>query len=109
MGVSAYSEPNQAWAAPDTPQAFNAVTQAYGDSIGEAYDRMGQKWENVWGGKLYLYNRGNECIDVSGGWDRTYRVTSNGSLTKGPSSMTYIRNDYDGALVMQRSIFGGRK
>ena len=46
---------------------------------------QGDKWID-W--ITYLYNKGNECTDITGGWNSNITGTAGGTLTKNAGSMT---------------------
>lgn len=61
--------------------------------------------------RLYLYNLGDECTDVTGGWKRNYnyyQFTSNsgGSVQKDSDSIRLINgNDYNTSVVIATNNF----
>ena len=69
MSVKIFDSASQAYAEPQSvPNRYDAESSAYVDTTGKAYDPDAAAWEEKWSPKLYLYNEGDECTDITGGW-----------------------------------------
>ena len=61
----------------------------------------------VWEKRLYLYNLGDECISVSGGWSFVKRVNTSyspGSFTKGSNYLQLSVNGFQHVSVITKSM-----
>lgn len=69
MSVKIFDSTSQAYAEPQSvPKRYDAESSAYVETTGNAYDPDAGAWEEKWSPILYLYNEGDECKDVTGGW-----------------------------------------
>ena len=59
-----YSEAAGAFVEAETPHV--SVGGVFCDSIGRIY--QGDAWQDIWPTKLWLYQDGDECSKVTGGW-----------------------------------------
>lgn len=63
-----------------------------------------ETWKQVWPKRLYLYNEGDECIDITGGWVNT--SSSNKSYaTKKSNSLSVYSNANDGTYYGALSTY----
>ena len=76
----------------ETPLIWDEQAQAWKDSVGLVWNAQAQAWEERWTAiksQLYLYNEGDECTDVTGGWQPyAYRMYDWGTA-KVPSVSKY--------------------
>lgn len=95
MSVMIWDSASQAFSeTTEVPKRFDAESGAWVDTTGMSYDNAAGAWTERWSPekRLYLYNEGDECTKVTGGWvggqavDRT--SYSAGTLTKNATSMT---------------------
>ncbi len=95
MGIKVWNPELQAFQEAKTPEAYDHVGQVYVPSHGAVYDAGGQAWKDTWSPKLYLYNEGDECVEVTGGWNSRVRYASlslggtNGTFEKRPDCMYF--------------------
>lgn len=93
MSVKIWDAQAQAFKDAETPKIWNAENRAWKDSTGLIQDAENQAWKEVWTpfpDKVYLYNHGDECVDVTGGWKgATVLVEGNGF-----NSDYYKNNDH---------------
>lgn len=97
MSVKIYDSTIGAFKDAETPLIWDEQAQAWKDSVGLVWNESAQAWEERWGAiksTLYLYNEGDECTDVTGGWQPyAYRMYNWGiakapSVSKGSKSIT---------------------
>lgn len=87
------------FAEPEIPMAYNPDTNAWEDTEGYVYDSATDAWEEAWPRKLWLYKDGDECADVTGGWNaypyrnRGYNKGKTPELNKNINSMTVSLNN----------------
>lgn len=83
----------------NVPKRYDAGSGAFVDTTGRAFDHDAEAWVEKWSPvkQLYLYNEGNECTDVTGGWHLQYSSayvgTSYGKLTKNADNMCLLVNN----------------
>lgn len=53
---------------------------------------------------LWLYNKGDECVDITGGWEATISVRNKGTLTKNDTYFRLKANTGNMAVVTQKVI-----
>ena len=78
--VKRWDEQSQAYVEPvNVPMRHDEDSQAYVETTGMAYDQTAGAWEEKWSPNkiLYLYNKGDECTDVTGGIG-AYKVRESG-------------------------------
>lgn len=63
-----------------TPQIYSSSMDVYKDSTGLIWDAQAGARKDVWG-KTYLYNQGDECTAITGGWS-SVGTSSNTVITK---------------------------
>ena len=63
------------------PLIYNHQLEAWQDTEGYAHDNAFEAWRKIWPEKLYLYTDGDECVDVTGGYDGIYTRLSLRALT----------------------------
>ena len=79
MSVKIWDSASQAFVEPqNVPRRYDAGSGAYVDTDGKAYSEADAAWMERWSKDKtpYLYNEGDECTDVTGGWDIKYNVSS---------------------------------
>lgn len=69
MSVKIYDSTIGAFKDAETPLIWEEQAQAWKDSVGLVWNESAQAWEERWGGKLWLYKEGDECVNVTGGWN----------------------------------------
>lgn len=96
MSVKIWDSASQAYAEPQSvPKRYDTESSAYVDTTGQAYSEADAAWEEKWSPnkRLYLYNEGDECTDVTGGWylkyHPSYQSTSYAKLTKNTDNMCF--------------------
>ena len=56
----------------EVPKRYDPSTKTWIDTSGYIYNKNTGLWEEKWNAcpinGIYLYNKGNECTDVTGGW-----------------------------------------
>ena len=75
MSVMIYDATSKAFKEAETPKIYSSSDQAWVETTGMSWNTEAQTWEERWGKKLFLYNYGDECTDITGGWvhrDRDY-------------------------------------
>ena len=93
---------------------YDPAIEAYRDTKGLLWDNELEAWREVWPSRpevLHLYNQGDECTDITGGW-RAYPYQLSGwggalapTLIKGSSSMdASLSGAYTGAVATVRAI-----
>lgn len=91
MSVKIWDAVTGAWKDAETMQRYDASMQAYKECASAKRQTDGI-WKKVWPDRpetLYLYKDGDECIDVTGGWQSTGSTVS---ITKYSNCMRIIRN-----------------
>lgn len=91
------------------PMCYDPALGAYRDTEGMVYNHALEAWQKVWPEHpkvLYLYKDGDECTDITGGWNGyPYKLTGWGSelaptLVKGVSDMSAsMQQPYAGAVA----------
>lgn len=120
MSVMIWDSSAQAFAEPqNVPRRYDAGSGAYVDTEGRAYDAEVEAWAEKWSPvkQLYLYKDGDECVDVTGGWNAyPYRVNGHNTgktptLNKGTNAMTIsLNNELSGNPDAKRGcIFSEKK
>ena len=109
MPALIYDTTTQAFKDAETPKIYSSGDGAYVDAHGKIWDENAQAWVDAWvesGPPGYLYYQGNECKNITGGWEGTGKPVGgwdiNGTLVKGSSSMTLTA---DGTGYSQASIY----
>lgn len=106
MAAMIWDEQSQAWKEAETPLVYDAASGALIDTAGMTFDAEAQAWEEAWGPKkiLYLYNNGDECTDVTGGWKyQPYNYYSSSFVSKEPTIERRVDSLYT-RLVFNRSF-----
>lgn len=64
-----------------TPQIYDTSIQAYKDSTGLVYDENKGAFDERWSADMegVMYNKGNECKKLTGGWDSLIFISDYGS------------------------------
>lgn len=86
------------YAEAEPPMCYDPAMEAYKDTEGHMYNHAMEAWKKVWPTRpkaLYLYNQGDECTDITGGWVTTYENSpqygtwtgGNSAISKEPASM----------------------
>ena len=99
MSVKIWGSVSQAFTEPqNVPRRYDSGSGAYVDTTGKAYSEADAAWTERWSKnkRLYLYNEGDECTDVTGGWVGYAAKSSSWSggtptvpsITRGAFSMT---------------------
>lgn len=88
MAVKIYDSSAGAFKDAPTPQIYDASVQAYKDSTGLVYDTSKGAWDERWSADMegVLYNKGNECKKLTGGWDSLMFIPDYGSSAYGDIS-----------------------
>lgn len=72
MAVKIWDSEAQAFRdANNVPKRYSVEDNAWVETTGMAWNEEAQAWEEKWGVSsniLYLYNQGDECEEVTGGW-----------------------------------------
>lgn len=63
----------------NVPMRYDPESEAWVETTGKAYDQTAGAWEEKWSPKIYLFNDGDECTDLTGGWDKGTAYTWNNS------------------------------
>lgn len=99
MAVKIYDSIVGAFKDAPTPQIYNAGAQAYNDSTGLVYDENKGAWYKLWSADMegVLYNKGNECKKLTGGWDSLmfiddYGPSAYGDISEKREKSLYIRS-----------------
>ena len=89
MSVKIYDSTIGAFKDAETPLIWNESAQAWEDSVGLAWNESAQAWEEKWSAQkiLYLYDQGNQCADITGGW-------SNGWSYGGGGTTSLLANEF---------------
>lgn len=85
-----------AWQEAATPQVWDPALEAYEDTRGLAWNPELGAWEERWDPDktLWLYNHGDECGSVTGGWAKVSNYSYQyGSWEKRPGSL-YVKCTY---------------
>lgn len=88
MAVKIYDSSVGAFKDAPTPQIYDVGAQAYKDSTGLVYDTTKVAWDERWSADMegVLYNKGNECKKLTGGWDSRMFISDYGSSAYGDIS-----------------------
>lgn len=81
MSVKIYDAASQAFVEPqNVPRRYDTESGAWADTTGKAYSQTDAAWTERWSqnNMLYLYNEGDECTDVTGGWTVGWTYTIGG-------------------------------
>lgn len=111
MSVKIWDSASQAFVEPqNVPRRYDAENGAFVDTTGKVYDADAAAWAEKWSQnkQLYLYNEGDECVDITGGWKLKPRsgCESYTSVQKNATNMYfYLANaNYHGSLVTNNKI-----
>lgn len=111
MSVKIWDSASQAFVEPqNVPRRYDAESGAFVDTTGKAYDVGAAAWAEKWSPNkpLYLYNEGDECVDITGGWKlKPYSgYESYTSVKKNASNMYFYLAyaNYCGSLVTNNKI-----
>ena len=99
MAAKIYDASAGAFKDAPTPQIYDAGAQAYKDSAGLVYDTSKVAWDERWSADMegVLYNKGNECKKLTGGWDslifiQDYGSSAYGDISEKREKSLYIRS-----------------
>lgn len=118
MAALIWDEQSQAFVEPtNVPMRYDQESGAWVETTGMAWDTQAQAWEEKWSRVEYLYKDGDECVDVTGGWNAyPYRVNGYNTgktptLNKGTNAMTIsLNNELSGNPDAKRGcIFSEKK
>ena len=89
MSVKIYDSTIGAFKDAETPLIWDEQAQAWKDSVGLVWNESAQAWEERWNAQkiLYLYDQGNQCADITGGW-------SNGWSYGGGGTTSLLTNEF---------------
>lgn len=69
MAVKIWDAQAKAFKDAEIPMVWDETSGAYKESTGLVYDESASAWNERWGNnKVYLYNQGGECTQITGGW-----------------------------------------
>ena len=73
MAVKIWDAQSNAFKDAEIPMVWDSQAGAYKESTGLVYDEIAGAWNERWGAEQegVLYNKGNECVKVTGGWAST--------------------------------------
>ena len=82
MSVKIYDSTIGAINDADTSLIWDEQAQAWKDRTGLVWNESAQAWEERWSAQkiLYLYDRGNQCADITGGWSNGWSYGGGGTL-----------------------------
>ncbi len=107
MAVKIYDNESQAFKDAETPLVHDGNLQAWKESTGLAWDDGAQAWEERWRPRVYLYNRGNECVDLTGGWE-PYSVNGRLAICEKLDDSLYVHTDDSSTEFLQKWESGFR-
>lgn len=91
MAVKVWDASAGAFKDADTPMILDEASGAYKNSTGLVYDENSSAWSERWGeNKLWLYKEGNECKNVTGGWNQGYLYSTSGYSYEKRSDSIYM-------------------
>lgn len=90
MAVKVWDTQANAFKDAEIPMVWDGASGAYKESTGLVYDESTGAWDERWGAEQegVLYNKGNECVKVTGGWASTVYATN--SVVKMNSDNMYL-------------------
>ena len=95
MSVKIYDSTIGAFKDAETPLILDEASGAYKESTGLVYDESVGAWSERWGdNKVYLYNQGNECTNVTGGWNN-YKIGGSCQITKANDKLEFSMKNYN--------------
>ncbi len=74
MAALIWDSNKQAFEESELPLTYNPAIDAWQDTEGYEHNSELDAWEKVWPRKLYLYNQGDECADITGGWEYKQKI-----------------------------------
>lgn len=85
MSVKIYDSTIGAFKDAETPLIWDEQAQAWRDSVGLVWNESAQAWEERWSADAegVLYNKGNECTKITGGWISKIFINDYGSSAVG--------------------------
>lgn len=83
MSVKIYDSTIEAFKDAETPLIWDEQAQAWKDCVGLVWNESAQAWEERWGAQkiLYLYDQGNQCADITGGWSSGWSYGGGGTTS----------------------------
>ncbi len=111
MAVKIYDNEPQAFKDAETPLVHDGELQAWKQSTGLVWNEGLRCWEERWSPILWLYNEGDECADVTGGWIDAYNYATdypNRSVIKNGDGMEFkpaAGKDYPLAITAKKIPF----
>ena len=83
MSVKIYDSTIGAFKDAETPLIWDEQAQAWKDSVGLVWNESAQAWEERWSAQkiLYLYDQGNQCADITGGWSNGWSYGGGGTTS----------------------------
>ena len=95
MAVKIWDAQSNAFKDAEIPMVWDSQAGAYKDSTGLVYDESKGAWDERWGdNKVYLYNQGNECTNVTGGWNN-YKIGGSCQITKANDKLEFSMKNYN--------------
>ena len=109
MSVKIYDSTIGSFKDAETPLIWDEQAQAWKDSVGLVWNESAQAWEERWSAiksTLYLYNEGDECTNVTGGWEATVSGRTGGIVTKSGESIKITSNSgyNEMMIVTQKTV-----
>ncbi len=92
MAVKIYDNESKAFKDAETPLVHDGNLRAWKESTGLVWNDESQCWEERWRPRVYLYNRGNECVDLTGGWE-PYSVNGRLAICEKLDGSLYVHTD----------------